>query len=124
MRKDRSVRNLESTKPVPENLRERTIGHAKLFGAIWLVVFIVDLVTGAPFWAHWPGLAMGTLIALKATPLFVRGWFKLPYVRGIVIVGALALVNLFTWSGYPWVMWPGAAIITIELIRRFGVLSK
>jgi len=62
-------------------------------------------------------LALGTLIALKAALLFKRGWFKLLYARGVVIVCVLALVNLFTWSGYPWVMWPAAALITIELIR-------
>ncbi len=75
------------------------------------------------FSGNWPGLAMAALVALEATPLFVRGWFKLQYVRGVVIVGALALINLFTWSGYPWVMWPAGALIAIELIRRLGVRS-
>lgn len=124
VRKAQTIQDPKRAKPVPGNLRERTIRHAKLLGAIWLVLFVVDFATGAPFWAHWPGLAMGTLIALEATPLFVRGWFKLSYVCAVVIVGALALVNLFTWSGYPWVFWPAAALITIELIRRLGVRSK
>ena len=121
--KARSIRNPVSFKPVSEDLRQRAIQHAKLFGAILLMLVMVDLATGTPFWAHWPGLALGTLIALKATPLFVRGWFKITYACGVVIIGALALVNLFTWSGYLWVMWPAAALITIELIRRLGVRS-
>jgi len=122
--KARSNRNSESSKLVSNDLRERTIHHAKLYGAILIVLVVVDLLTGTPFWAHWPGLALGTLIALKATPLFVRGWFKRSYARGVVIVCGLALANLFTWSGYPWFMWPAAALITIELIRRLGIRSE
>ena len=88
------------------------------------MLFVVDLATGEPFWAHWPGIAMAALVGVEATPLFVRGWFKLQYARGIVIVGALALINLVTWSGYPWVMWPAGALIAIELVRRLGVRSR
>ena len=110
-------------KRAPADLRERTIHHARLLAALWFVLVLIDLITGEPFWAHWPGLAFGTLIALKATPLFVRGWFRLSYVRAVVIVSALALVNLFTWSGYPWVIWPAAALVSIELIRRLGLRS-
>ena len=120
-RKSRPSRTPERAPPAPGDLRERVIRHAKLLGALWAVLFVVDLATGAPFWAHWPGTAMAALAALEATPLFVRGWFKLQYARGMVIVGALALINLFTWSGYPWVLWPAGALITIELIRWLGV---
>jgi len=123
-RKARPSRTPERATPAPGDLHERVIHHAKLLGAIWGVVFVVDLATGEPFWAHWPGIAMGVLVGLEATPLFVRGWFKLQYARGVVIVGALAVINLFTWSGYPWVMWPAGALIAIELIRRLAVRSR
>jgi adenylate cyclase len=106
------------------DLRQRVIRHARQLGVIWAVLFVVDLATGAPFWAHWPGVAMAALVALEAAPLFARGWFRLQYARGVVIVGALALINLFTWSGYPWVIWPAGALIAIELIRRLGVRSR
>ncbi len=123
-RKTGPSRTPERATPDPGNLRERLIRRAKLLGAIWAALLLVDLVTGAPFWAHWPGIAMATLVALKAAPLFVRGWFKLQFARGVAIVGGLVLVNLFTWSGYPWVMWPAGALIAIELIRRLGVRSR
>jgi adenylate cyclase len=100
--------------------RERVLRHAKQLGVIWAVLLAIDLATGAPFWAHWPGVGIAALVALEAAPLFVGGWFKLQYARGVVIVGALALVNLFSWSGYPWVMWPAGALVAIELIRRVG----
>jgi len=108
----------------PGDLRARVIRHATLLGAIWAALFVVDLATGAPFWAHWPGIAMAALVGLEAAPLFVRGWFKLQYARGVVIVGTLALINLFTWSGYPWVLWPAGALVAINLIRLLGVRSR
>lgn len=123
-RKTRPSRTPERATPTRGDVRERVIRYAKLLSAIWAVLFVVDLATGAPFWAHWPGIAMAALVAFEATPLFVRGWFKLQYARGVVIVGALALINLFTWSGYPWVIWPAGALIAIELIRRLGVRSR
>ncbi len=67
---------------------------------------------------------MAAFVALEAAPLFVRGWFKLLYARGAVIVSALVLINLFTWSGYPWVMWPAGALIVIELIRRLRARTR
>ncbi|MBC8240606.1 MAG: adenylate/guanylate cyclase domain-containing protein [Alphaproteobacteria bacterium] len=103
------------------DLRERVIRHAKLLGAIWALVVAVDLITGEPFWAHWPGIAMAALVALEAVPLLEHRWFQVQFARGVVIVAALALVNLFTWSGYPWAMWPASALIAIELFRRLGV---
>jgi adenylate cyclase len=122
--KARPSRTPEDVTLAPDDLRARVIRHAKLLGAIWVALLVVDLVTGAPFWAHWPGIAMTVLVALEAAPLFVRGWFNLQFARGVTIVGGLALVNLFTWSGYPWVMWPAGALIAIELIRRLGVRSR
>ena len=119
-REARPSRTPEGATPAPDDLRERVIRHAKLLGTIWAVLFVTDLATGATFWAHWPGIAMAALLGLEAMPLFVRGWFELRYARGAVIVGALALINLFTWSGYPWVMWPAGALIVIELIRRLN----
>jgi adenylate cyclase len=114
----------ERITPAPADVRARVIRHAKMLGAIWAVLFVVDVATGGPFWAHWPGLAMAALVASEAAPLFARGWFRLQYARGVVIVGALAVINLFTWSGYPWVIWPAGALIAIELIRRLGVRSR
>lgn len=125
IRKARAIRPARKpghtkTEPDHEGLRDRLIRHARLLGALWLILCVVDIVTGAPFWAHWPGLAMGTLLALKAAPLFVRGRFRLSYARIAVIVSALALVNLFTWSGYAWVIWPAGALVATELVRRLG----
>jgi adenylate cyclase len=123
-RKAPPSRTPDGATPASGDQRERVIRHAKLFGAIWAVLLVVDLATGAPFWAHWPGIAMAALVALEAMPLFVHGRFKLQYARSVVIVAALALINLFSWSGYPWVMWPAGALVAVELIRRAGARSR
>ena len=123
-REARPSRTPERETPTSGELHERVIRHAKLLGTIWAVLFVIDIATEAPFWAHWPGIAMATLLGLEAMPLFVRGWFKLQCARGAVVVGALALINLFTWSGYPWVMWPAGVLMVIEVIRRSSVRSR
>ncbi len=114
----------ERAAPDPGGLRQRLNRHATLFGVIWAMLLVVDLVTGAPFWAHFPGIAMATLVALEAAPLFVRGRFNLQFARGVAVVAGLALINLFTWSGYPWVAWPAGALVAIELFRRLGARSR
>ena len=102
-------------------LRDGVARRAKRLAVIGLVILAIDLATGGDIWAHWPGLALATLAAWDAAPLVARGWFTRQYARLAVIVGALAVVNLVTWSGYPWVLWPAGALFVIELIRRLGV---
>ena len=106
--------------PIPEDLRARVIRHGKLFGVIWGALLLIDLFTGGPFWAHWPGLAMATVLALEAAPLVTYGWLPRMFARGAVIVAALFLINLFTWSGVAWFIWPAGALIVATLIHRFA----
>lgn len=113
------ARRARRPEPPPDaKLRERVTRHAILLGAIWLVLVAINVVTGDTLWAHWLGLAMATFVALEACPLVVRGWLKLQYARIVVIVTVLALVNLLTWSGYPWFLWPAGALLIIELARH------
>ncbi len=106
------------TAPPPPDLRARVIRHAKIFGAACAALFVMDLATGAGLWSFWPGLALATVVSLEAAPLFVQGLFKVQYVRIAVIVAALALINITTWSGYPWALWPASALVIAEVIRR------
>jgi adenylate cyclase len=103
---------------VPEDLRQRVLRHAALLGAIWVLLLAVDLATGAPFWAQWPGIGMAALVALEASPLLARGGLNAGYARVLVIIGTLALINLFTWTGYPWALWPAGGLVFLELVRR------
>ena len=119
--KTRPARAPKRDTPVPRNLRDRVIRHAKYLGTIWATLIAIDLATGSPFWAHWPGVAMAAILGLETAPLLSHGWFNILHARFIVIVGALALINIFTWSGYPWAMWPAGALVAIGLLQRFRV---
>jgi adenylate cyclase len=105
-------------------LSERVTRHAKLLGVIWAALLVVDLITGPGLWAHFPGIVLAALVMLEAAPLFTSGWFNLAIARGTVVIGALALINLATWSGYLWVMWPAGAFGFLILIRRLSIRSN
>ena len=103
-----------------EDQRTRVIRHGKALGIVWAALVVMDVFTGSPFWAHWPGIAIATLWALEATPLFLDGWFWRLYARGAVVVVALAVINIITWADYPWVLWPAGVLIATALIHRFA----
>ena len=105
--------------PPPPDLRARVIRHAKQLGVIWAAILVVDLVTGEPFWSHWPGIGMAVVLGLEAVPLFCRNWFGTLCARGAVLVAGLTAVNLATWDGYLWVAWPAGVVVVAILLYRF-----
>lgn len=117
----RPERRAQASGDAKEDLRARLLRHAKLLGALFALLLATDLFSGEGFWAHWPGLVLATLLALEAAPLFVEGGLAVYYARFAVVVGALAAINLFTWSGYPWAIWPAGALLAVELLRRLGI---
>lgn len=68
--------------------------------------------------AHWVALIMATIAAYRAAPLMARGWLSVSDVRLLVIIALLALINVFSWSGELWAIWPAAAIVLIALLGR------
>ncbi|MCP5086837.1 MAG: adenylate/guanylate cyclase domain-containing protein [Rhodobacteraceae bacterium] len=103
--------------PKPE-LRERVIRHAKLLGILLLVLMIVDIITGRSFFTHWVAIGPVAFLSWEAAPLSGRSGIKLFRLRVLLLLGALALVNLFSWSGYPWVFWPAGALIAADVTHR------
>jgi adenylate cyclase len=89
-------------------------------GALWLGLVAVDLLTGPGFWAHWPGIALLAGLGLWFAPLVACSHLGKRTIRLAVVVAALALVNLATWTGDPWVVWPALAIAVFEVIRRLN----
>ncbi len=102
----------------PRALRARLFRQAMIFGALWAVLLVGDLIDGSGFWVQWPGLWMVLLLAYQAVPLGAQGRISPGHLRAGVIVGALFLINLFTWHGYIWAVWPSAAFVALTLIRR------
>lgn len=50
----------------------RLRGEALRLGVILVVLLVIDVATGTPFWVQWPALGIGAYLALKAVPLIGR----------------------------------------------------
>ncbi len=98
-------------------LRHRLTQRAKLFGALWGTSFAVDLLDGALSFTHWLGIVLLGVIVYQAMPLLQGRWFDNVDRRGLAVIGFLALVNIFSWSGYLWVLWPAGAFAAFNLIK-------
>lgn len=98
--------------------RGQIIRLARIFGLLWVMLVGVDLVTGPPFWAHWPGAAMAVIVGLRAAPFLCGSVRDVRFVRALVLLAALAFINIVNWSGFPWVIWPAAALLLWRLYHR------
>ena len=90
--------------------------HAKTTGLILAGLLLVDLVTGAPLWVHWPAIILLTFLGLRAAPLAAPFGMRVFWVRMLVITAGLVLINLFSWSGYFWALWPLGVVLFSFLI--------
>lgn len=95
------------------------VGQMVKMGAIvGAFLLLIDLTTGGGFWAHWPIAAGATFIGarwISAQPFSPAD--KSLY-QAIELSVFLILVNLFSWSGTFWAVWPTAALIAFALLRR------
>jgi adenylate cyclase len=98
--------------------RRQLARHAQTLGIVWLALLAVNLFTGDRFWAVWPGIAFATVLGLEAASLVARGWVDVQLARWAVLTAALAAVNLASWSGEPWFLWPAGALLVFALLRR------
>jgi len=93
--------------------------HIMMAALICGALVVVNLVTGGSVWAHWPILGIATVTGLKWAGSVIP-----PHVSAIipaqvlVLITALTLVNIFSWNGYPWVLWPAGALLVVSLGRR------
>ncbi|MCH2068389.1 MAG: adenylate/guanylate cyclase domain-containing protein [Shimia sp.] len=95
-------------------LRTRGKQFALIFGALC----VIDMISGRGLWAHWPGLALLTAWLFQAAPLWANTRFSPAMLRGAAVVTALVLINLFSWDGYFWAIWPAGALGFAALMRR------
>ncbi len=110
--------------PVATKRRRGIVRLCQMMAAVWLVLLVLDLTTGEPFWVHWPGLVLATLAGLLALPLWVGPGFALLFARGAVLVAAMVLINAFSWWGEAWAQWPALGLAAIGLVYWAGFLRK
>jgi adenylate cyclase len=101
-------------------LRARVARHAQRLGIVWAALAAINLLTSDDFWAIWPGIVIAVVLGLEAAPLLAHGRMDVQLARLAVIVAGLALVNLASWSGEPWFLWPTGALVVVHLLRQAG----
>ena len=110
---------LAAAASAPGDLRHRVMLQAQRFAIVWAGLAAINLVAGGGyFWAVWPGIALLAALGLQAAPLLAHGWVDVQLARLGVIVAMLAMINLVTWSGYPWFLWPAGALLVLFMLWR------
>ncbi|MBW3607919.1 MAG: sensor domain-containing protein [Actinobacteria bacterium] len=98
--------------------------HVSLSLLAALVVTIVWLATGGPFWPVWVWFGLGVLVALHAVAL--RSWaargdaeraFRVKAEFCALIAGYLWILWALSGAGYPWPIWPMLGMGTAVALR-------
>ena len=80
---------------------------------------LLNMISGGSFWPAWPILVTAGLYGLHSGAALLGK----NHIKGIplnlwVISAFLVCVNLMTWSGTAWVLWPLAGILGIGFLTR------
>jgi len=114
--------------PPPSRSRDTRCGRALSIGGlsrrlaiVAAGLFVVDIATGRGIWAHWPILVLLALIALRdGHRIFGRTELLSMPLKLWVIAGFLFCVNLFSWQGALWSLWPIGGLLLVGLFLRRG----
>ena len=96
---------------------------AKVTGLVILTLLVIDLATGSPFWTHWLAVPMLAALGFQAAPRIFPGGTQLLMARLAIVAACLVLINLFSWSGYFWALWPVGGMIFLVLLWK-AVISR
>ncbi len=102
----------------PATDKDAILARIKPLGAVILGLCLIDAFTGRGLWAHYPVLVLATLAGVQAAPLLANERWSVTHIRGAMIAGALVLMNLFTWSGTFWAIWPLGALLIGSFVKR------
>ncbi len=96
----------------------RFIRRLKLAAVVLALFVFHDVATGVFVWSYWPALALLTFIGMDAARTYFDDGLMKTVAAGAVLVTALIIVNLLTWNGRFWAIWPAAVLVLIEVLRR------
>ena len=105
-----------NTPTQPQSPMPRVVLLAALLSG---ALIVINLISGGGIWVHWPVLATVSIAGLSMPDTVIPPQIS-AYVpaRALVIIVALTLVNIFSWSGYLWVLWPAGALLIAALARK------
>ena len=99
-------------------LRDTLIRTGSTLGVLWGVLFVIDISSGRGFFSHWTLLPILVYLGYQAAPLLGRSAGKLALTRLGVAVAGLFLINIFSWSGTLWVIYPAVIMIAVFALRK------
>ncbi|MEL7262801.1 MAG: adenylate/guanylate cyclase domain-containing protein [Pseudomonadota bacterium] len=94
--------------------------YAKSAALIIGTLVAIDLLTGDGLWSHFPSAVILAGLGVMAVPQ--GGWAGLGLwpSRALVLVAMLLFINIATWGGTLWVIWPAGAFAVLALWRRIN----
>ena len=86
-------------------------------------LLVIDLLSGSGFWAHWPILVIAVLAGLRR-PNTLAAWSSLSpmAIRVIILSAGLIMINLFSWEGNFWAIWPIG--VSLALLLGYRAMSR
>jgi adenylate cyclase len=123
-RTDKKGQSPKATQETSADMRSELKRKAKLGGVVFAFLLAIDIATGPGSFAQFPGVVILVLLGFLAAPVFATNRFPQSYLRAAVVIGGLTLINLFTWSGSLWVIYPALVVGAIIAVRHFATPEK
>lgn len=121
---DKRDRRPKAPQEMSADPRANLVRQAKLAGVLFLILLVIDIATGGGSFAQFPGVVILVVLGFSAAPVFATERFPQTYFRAAVLIGGLTLINLFTWSGSFWVVYPALVLAAIFAVRHYTVSGK
>lgn len=102
---------------------EALVRKATVLGLAWLLLLLIDLVSGGGFFVQWVIPPMLVWLGWQVAPILAEPPLQRRHIRAAALLIGLLLINVFSWSGEFWVIWPAIGLVVAEaahvlLVRR------
>lgn len=106
--------------PVPTRAEKPARHYGKRAALIVGALFAIDLATGDGLWAHIPSAAILAILGILTVPQSGWGGMGVWASRAVILVAMLVFINIATWTGTFWAIWPAGALAALALWRRLN----
>ena len=84
------------------------------------IAVVINLASGGGIWAHWAILPAAVAYGLFMAPRLAQGRLDAKRLRVLIGLAALVFINLVTWSGTFWAIWPMIAAAAFLFLGGSG----
>jgi len=109
-----------STTPKAKSASKPLRYYTKTAALICGGLLAIDILSGGGIWAHIPVGIILALLGIIAVPR--SGWrgIGLWSTRALILVAMLTFINVVTWDGTLWVIWPAGVLVGLGLWRAIN----